>query len=219
MRIVSQLARIIFRLFAIFGMAAFVATALLLDFLNRSRAVEPPADLPPVAVVFTGDFDRIHMGLELLSAGRVEQLFITGVNGDAGLDVARFATQFNLTPEEAGWIESGKISLAPDALTTFENAMETGCWLDRQPERVDAVALITSRMHMARASIALQHEIWPRNVVRIVSDPEEAYDFMKLDLRDFAEYVATWSITFLPHGLWPGDVPSLCHISPPPAEE
>jgi len=197
-------------------MAALVLTGLLLDFLNRSRVEDTIQDLPSIAIVFTGDFDRIHMGLDLLSAGHVDQLFITGVNGDAGLGVARFARQFNLPPEQTTWLKTGKINLAADAHTTFENALETGCWLDRQPTDIAAVALITSRTHMARASIALQHEIWPRDVVRVISDPEDVYDPFLLNLLDFGEYAATWAITLLPHALWPANEPSICQTGPRP---
>lgn len=209
MRIFANLARLLVRLLAGFGMASLLIAALLADFMNRSRVGEVAEELPRTAIVFTGHFDRIRVGLELLSTGRVDQLFITGVNGDAGLNVARFAQQFDLPPEQAAWIETGKISLAADAHTTFENAWEAGCWMDQQPD-IEAVVLITSRRHMARASVALQNEIWPVDVVRLVSDPDDIYDPLLLNVLDFGEFVATWALTLLPHDLWPANKPSIC---------
>ncbi len=206
----AGLVRTIVRILALIGAVAVVLGALLLDFVNRATTPERTGDLPGTAVVFTGDFDRIRAGLDLLSEGRVDRLFITGVNGDAGLDPERFATQFSLPPEQVQWLDTGRIVLAPDAHTTIENAWETGCWLDRQPDAGRAVALITSRSHMARASVALRNELWPVGVVRVVSDPGEAFDIRQLSLLDFAEYAATWAITLLPHGFWPGVEPAIC---------
>lgn len=208
-RILAKLARILVRLLAGFGMAALVLAALLADFMNRSSVDRTLEELPRTAIVFTGHFDRIDLGLDLLSTGRIDRLFITGVNGDAGLNVGRFAEQFDLSPEQAAWIETGKIALAADAHTTFENAWEAGCWLDQTPD-IEAVALITSRRHMARASVALQNTAWPIDVVRVVSDPEAEFDPMLLNLVDFGEFAATWGITLLPYSLWPANMPSIC---------
>jgi hypothetical protein len=46
------------------------------------------------AVVFTGQFDRVDEGLRLADAGAVPRLYISGVNGNAGLDPAHFVEQF-----------------------------------------------------------------------------------------------------------------------------
>ena len=142
-------------LLIVLAVVVLLLSALLLDFVDRSRAHDMPADLPGTVIVFTGQFDRIHLGLDLLAAGRVQRLFITGVNPKAGLLVPRFADQFALTPGQADWLATGRITLAPDANSTLENALEAACWMERQPS-IDAVALITSRWHMARASLALQ---------------------------------------------------------------
>ncbi|WP_417525520.1 ElyC/SanA/YdcF family protein [Marinovum sp.] len=182
---------------------------LLFDFMTRSAPPQGNGALPPTAIVFTGDFDRIRTGLDLLASEEVERLFITGVNGDAGLNIPRFRNQFELSSYQTDWLATGQIILAPDAHTTLENAREAACWLETQPD-VDAVTLITSRQHMARASVALQHGIGRVSVVRVISNPEEPYDRLNLDLNEFSQFVATWAITLLPDDLWPGNEPALC---------
>lgn len=209
MRILLNFLRMISRVLAIFGAMALVLGLLVLDFLNRSDVTTTPDVLPRTAIVFTGQYDRIHLGLDLLTAGRVDQLFITGVNRPAGLGVDRFVRQFELTPQEITWLETGRIVLAEDANSTFENAWETGCWLRGQGD-IDAVTLITERSHMPRASIALRHEIWPLRVARVYTDALADYDPLVIDLQDFGAYIATWGITLLPHSLWTAEEPTLC---------
>lgn len=211
MRIFLKLARVISGILALVGAVAVVLAMLLFDFMHRSKIDNALENLPGTAIVFTGQYDRIRVGLELLSEGRADRLFITGVNKKAGLDIAGFASQFGLSAEQAAWIENGRIVLAPSARSTLENAWETGCWLEDQPS-VDAVMLITSRRHMARASIALQHEIAPVDVVRLFSDPQEPHDPLQLDLVELGEFIATWGITLLPHEFWPADEPALCAV-------
>jgi uncharacterized SAM-binding protein YcdF (DUF218 family) len=208
----SEFIRIIVSILAIIGSAALLVAFLLLDFLNRSSIDRVSDSLPHTAIVFTGDFGRVRLGLDLLSTGRVEQLFITGVNGDAGLNTARFAQQFNLSSLQAAWIRTGKLVLAEDAHNTLENALEAGCWLDNKPN-IDAVVLITSRSHMARASTALERRISPINVSRVISDPEGDYDPLLLNLKEFGEFAATWLITLFPPSLWPGNVPTICQVN------
>ncbi|MFZ5965204.1 YdcF family protein [Thalassococcus sp. BH17M4-6] len=157
--------------------------------------------LPPTAIVFTGQYDRIERGLELMTDGRVERLFISGVNPKAGLYIDRFAAQFDLTPRQREWLAEGRIILSPDARSTLENALETACWLEDQPE-VQAVTLITSQRHMARASLALERAIAPVRVVPVASDPADADAGRSRDPDEASELAATWAITLLPRELW-----------------
>ncbi|MDX1742506.1 MAG: YdcF family protein [Ruegeria sp.] len=209
MRLILGFIGLVFRLLSFVGIVAVVVAFLLYDFMTRSDAYAGDSEPPRTAIVFTGDFDRIERGLELLSMAKVERLFITGVNGDAGLNVDRFPKQFNLDSYETDWIATGQIILAPDAHTTIENALEAACWLDNQPD-VKAVTLITSREHMARASVALQHAIGPISVVRVISNSSDEYDKYQINLFAFGEFAATWFITLLPKSLWPGNEPALC---------
>lgn len=208
-----ELVRLISRVLAVCGALALVLAMLLMDFMVRSDVDTTPSAIPRTAIVFTGQYDRIHVGIDLLTAGRVDQLFITGVNRPAGLDVARFVTQFNLSPEQVIWLETGKITLAEEANSTFENAWETECWL-RGQEDVDAVALITERRHMPRASVALRNTIWPIRIVRVYSDALKEYNPFQIDLKAFGAFIATWGVTVLPYAFWPATEPLDCRTEP-----
>ena len=205
--------KLIFRLtltiLAVSGVIAICVSLLLLAFFERSERRNIERKIPSTVVVFTGQYDRIYKGIELLSSGTSDTLFVTGANRKAGIHVDRFSSQFGLTPQQAKWIEEDKILLAPDARDTLENALEASCWLERQRD-IEAVALITSQRHMARASIALEHAIAPIKVVRIMSDEPDNYDKLQLDLVEFGKFVATWAVTLLPYDFWPSDKPSTC---------
>lgn len=209
MKAVRAFAILVARVLSVLGICAVALALLLLDFIARTdtdeRAGEPPRDV----VVFTGAYDRIDLGLEMIASSRADQLIISGANRTSGLIPDRFPALFDPTPEQAEWVSSGRIILAPDAHSTFENALETACWLEMQPE-IDAVTLVTSRRHMARASLALQRAVGSVSVVRLVSDPLEPYDRLKIDLDEFSKFGATWLVTLLPTSLWPGNEPSLC---------
>lgn len=181
----------------------------LADFAFRSRPNLENNPLPSTAIVFTGQFDRIQRGLELLAAGEAQHLFISGVNPKAGLTVRGFADQFGLTADRRLWLETGQITLAPDAQTTLENALETACWLDHHPD-VRAVALITSQRHMARASLALERAIGPVRVIRMASDPVEALLTPWNNMIEARKFVVTWALTLLAGRFWPADLPSNC---------
>ena len=209
LRLIRDIMSMLFRVLCMIGLISVLLTLLLLDFMWRSDARVVHETLPRTAIVFTGDFDRIRKGLELLSSDEVGRLFVTGVNGDAGLNVDRFAGQFDLDAEQAGWIASGKIVLAPDAHTTMENAVEAECWVEAQPD-LDSVVLVTSRSHMARASVALEHRIAPVSVVRMPSDPPDGSDRLQVDLIEFGKFAATWVVTLLPRNLWLSEEPSTC---------
>lgn len=213
MRPLLELISLISRVLAICGALALFLAMLFMDFMVSSDVETMPNTLPPTAIVFTGQYNRIDVGIDLLAAGRVDQLFITGVNRPAGLDVARFVAQFGLSPEQATWLKTGKIVLAEEANSTFENAWETECWL-RGREDIDAVALITERRHMPRASVALRNTIWPIRVVRVYSDALKEYDPFQIDLKAFGAFIATWGVTILPYAFWPATEPVNCHTEP-----
>ena len=199
----------VMRVFSIVGLFSVFLFYLLFDFMHRSDDHDDDGTFSHTAIVFTGAYDRIDLGLELLSSGDVDRLLITGANRTSGLIPARFPDLFDPGSQQAGWVASGKIVLAPDAHSTFENALEEACWLDTQPD-VEAVTLITSRRHMARASIALQRGIAAVSIVRMVSDPAAKYDRLEIDLEEFGRFVATWGITLLPRAFWPANEPEIC---------
>lgn len=197
------------RLMAGLGVVSVLISAMLFDYILRMDTDERADDPPRSVVVFTGAYDRIDLGLKMIASDRADQLLISGANRTSGLIPDRFPALFDPTPEQSEWISSGRIVLGADSHSTFENALETACWLETQPE-VDSVTLITSRRHMARASLALQRSVGSVSVVRLFSDPTEPYDRLEIDLDEFSKFSATWLITLLPKSLWPGNMPSLC---------
>lgn len=174
--------------------------------------MEPSALLEPqprIGVVFTGQFERIRFGLRLFEQDAIDRLFISGVNGGAGLVPERFDRQFDLSSELSAARAAGHIILASDANTTLENAVETSCWLARQ-SGAKSVRLVTSRHHMPRASLALERAVPSGfSVTRVVSDEGVSTEPAVL-LQEVPQFVATWIVTLAPRALWTADPSSLC---------
>ena len=207
-------ARVFWILFTPLLILAGSGGVLYVDFTARMQSTADGTDLPKTAVIFTGQFDRIRAGLRLLEEGRIERLFVSGVNAKAGLDVGRFADQFGLSPEQGMLLSSGGIILAPDANTTLENAIETRCWLTSHQD-IDAVILITSRRHLARASLALERAA-PEGtaVLRLASDLSAERVGGRDGKTEFIKFTMTWLITLLPYDRWPSNQPRLCSSFP-----
>jgi uncharacterized SAM-binding protein YcdF (DUF218 family) len=128
--------------------------------LDRIRQVS-------AAVVFTGQFERVDVGLRLADAGTVPRLYISGVNGNAGLDPANFVEQFSIrNPDIADLrrLVACCVELGERADNTFQNAQDTKCWVDRRG-LTGPLLLITSRQHMARAMAALSGALPDRVIV------------------------------------------------------
>jgi uncharacterized SAM-binding protein YcdF (DUF218 family) len=108
-------------------------------------------------VVFTGQFQRVDVGLRLADAGAVPRLYISGVNGGAGIDPAHFVEQFSIrNPDIADLrrLVACCVEWGERADNTFQNAQDTKCWVDRRG-LTGPLLLITSRQTMARAMAAL----------------------------------------------------------------
>lgn len=188
-----------------------LAVSLVREFSIRSASVSDATSLPATAVVFTGQFDRIDLALHLFDQGHVERIFISGVNGKAGIAPQDFADQFRLSSIAQAALASGEIILAPDAKTTIENALETACWLDGQPD-VGEIVLITGLSHMPRASWALERANTHSVLVRRLS-PDLAHAKGAATRRTFpemAKFGVTVLLTILPRHFWPADRPSKC---------
>lgn len=170
--------------------------------------------MPRIAVVFTGQFERIHFALGLFEEGRIDRLFISGVNSGAGLDPKRFDRQFGLSEALRAARAEGRIVLASEANTTLENAAETACWLRMSPE-VDTVALITSHRHMPRASLALERALSANlSVHRMASDRGSGGESSRAKAVEFRKFVGTWGVTGLSPAFWADATPEHCPSRP-----
>ena len=119
------------------------------------------------AVVFTGQYERVDAGLRLADAGTVPRLYISGVNGNAGLDPARFIEQFSIrNPDIADLrrLVACCVELGERADNTFQNAQDTKCWVDRRG-LTGPLLLITSRRTLARATAALSGALPGRAII------------------------------------------------------
>ena len=182
--------------------AALIVTGLLLlgviagEFRDRQQPTLTTS--VPVAVVFTGQYDRIELALRLFDLGGIDRLLISGVNPKAGLFPDTIADQFRFSEAARAALAAGRIRLSPDAADTFQNAAETACWLSGQADVTD-VLLVTSSSHMPRASITLQRALPPGVRLHRVTPPETADDRAKQQT-EFVKFAAAWVATLFPAG-------------------
>lgn len=151
------------------------------------------------AVVFTGQFERVDVGLRLADAGAVPRLYISGVNGNAGMDPSYFVEQFSIRNPDiadlrrlvACCAEWGK-----RANNTFQNAQDTKCWVDRRA-LTGPLLLITSRKTMARALAALSGALPDRIIVPYpVEDGDPTGGQTRM--RAYLKYLVTIVVARLP---------------------
>jgi len=185
--------------------------ALINEFHIRSSPVTDVPELPSIGVVFTGQFDRVELILKLFDQGDLNHVFISGVNHGAGLTQEGFADKFQLSEDARAALAAGDIILAPKATTTIENALEAACWLNRYQD-LHQVLLITGRMHMPRASWALERALNKPTIVRRISppDPNVSFDQKHWVSSEFFKFAATAVLTALPNRLWPGQGKVIC---------
>lgn len=204
---------------AISGLLAtlvFVALVILADFQHRQAPDPLTTDTASIAIVFTGQFDRIETALNLFDQGRVKQLFISGVGPGSGLRPETLADQFDFSPRARAALQSGEILLSPDAIDTFDNAAETACWLRTQPAAARAsVILVTSVSHMPRASITLERALPAGTRVHRISPPETDLDRAAQRVEQ-GKFVYSWIATLFPASRDPAAYLALCGNSPTP---
>jgi uncharacterized SAM-binding protein YcdF (DUF218 family) len=179
---------------------ALVAAWIVFSFALRTTPTYPSPNPPVTGVVFTGQFDRIDVGLDLMEKGKLSLLFISGVNQGAGLNPANFSVQFDLRGALARDLAEGRIILATDAQDTLENALEASCWLAQHPSIKDVV-LITSPLHMPRASLVLERA--SRVKVERLPVGADTGDYGDFRSSEFWKYTGTWFLTLLPTSMWP----------------
>ncbi len=116
-------------------------------------------------VVLTGGSGRIETGLELLSQGLAERLFISGVGPSVSADTLVDAE----TPERETLLE--KITVGAEAEDTPGNAIETAKWVRAQ--NVTSIRLVTAAYHMPRGLRELRRAMPDATVIPHPVFPEQ----------------------------------------------
>jgi uncharacterized SAM-binding protein YcdF (DUF218 family) len=142
-------------------------------------------------VVLTGGRLRLETALELLSAGRAQRLFISGVNPHVDR-VALLRVAGRTDPAEADHIEIGH-----EAENTLGNARETAEWMRRKGYR--SLRLVTSWYHMRRSLLEFTRAM-PDTL--IVAEPvfaghgeplawSDRFDIAMLAVGEYNKFLAT----------------------------
>ncbi len=146
-----------------------------------------------VAVVFTGTFERVDAGLQLLHAGVVPRLYISGVNANAGILPDGFVSQFsqrNPNIADLRRLVECCAEWGVNANNTLQNGMDTKCWADRRGVR-GPLLLITSRLHMARALDALLIALPGREIIPYpIDDPLSRVDDTAMRALEYLKYLS-----------------------------
>jgi uncharacterized SAM-binding protein YcdF (DUF218 family) len=163
------------------------------DFYRRTQSTFVTSTSPLPGVVFTGQFSRVYAGLDLLERGHIAPLLISGTNQGAGIPLAGFSDQFQLSATLRNALAAGTLVLSANANNTLENAHDTRHWLSTllpgQP-----VVLITSRFHMPRASLVLEQALSGRQVLRYgVAEDTVRYEGVVVE---FWKYLGTWVMKY-----------------------
>ncbi len=100
------------------------------------------AERAQAIVVFTGSQARIPSALMLWRKGVAPRVLVSGVH--------RRTRSRDLTGEQA----AGSVALGRAARNTFENAVETVLWTNKN--NIDKIILVTSDVHMRRSRLYLR---------------------------------------------------------------
>ena len=193
----SVLSRVVGR--CILGLVLFSAAVDYFTFDSFSIPSQVQIRQVSAAVVFTGRYVRVDAGLQLVNAGVVPRLYISGVNGRAGIRPASFVKQFSARnpdiPDLKRLVECC-IEWGERADNTIQNAQDTKCWVDRR-RLAGSLLLITSQRHMARAMAALSGTIPDRVIIPYpVDDGPLLVGSMRR--RAYLNYLITLAVVHLP---------------------
>ena len=112
------------------------------------KQVLDPSTRTNAIVVLTGGSRRLGEGLELLSQGLAEKLFVSGVY--RGVDVRELLQIVRRNPRELETL----IGIG-NATNTAENALETMVWMRTREYR--SLRLVTAAYHMPRSLLEFRH--------------------------------------------------------------
>lgn len=149
----------------VIGLAGMLIAGLFAFVGKLPRQVENPEAQTDAIVVLTGGSERLAAGLALLSQGRAEKLFISGVDRGTSREAIRAragaAARFECC-----------VVIGRDALDTEGNAGETAAWLKAQG--YNSLRVVTASYHMPRSLLEMRrampgitlvpHPVFPRRV-------------------------------------------------------
>ncbi len=152
---------------AVLGLLAVIWTAGLFWFAATLETELEVSDRHTDAiVVLTGGSLRVDQGIELLSRGLADKLFVSGVA--QGVDLKQLLKISRETPEDL----SCCIALGYEADDTAGNARETAAWMEDQGYA--SLRLVTAAYHMPRSLLEfrrtmpdieiLPHPVFPAHV-------------------------------------------------------
>lgn len=139
-------------------------------------------------IVLTGGDKRVNTGLDLLSAGKADYLFISGVNA-------------KVKPVDLIALWQGdhdkvlpKITLGYAADNTASNATESQQWIRKN--NIKSIRLVTANYHMTR-SLLMFHNAMPDVLIYkhpVVPDDFEPWkeQFWPLTFSEYNKVLATW---------------------------
>jgi uncharacterized SAM-binding protein YcdF (DUF218 family) len=114
-------------------------------------------------VVLTGGSLRLDRGFELLTQGRAQKMFVSGVEDGVTLASLLRSREYHVFADH---IPPGGVTLGYRARSTVGNAEETAQWVAR--EGVRSIRLVTGNYHIPRSVYELR-EAMPG--IAIIPDP------------------------------------------------
>jgi uncharacterized SAM-binding protein YcdF (DUF218 family) len=128
-----------------------------------SKIATAPDRKTQAIVVLTGGSLRLQAGLDLLSRGLAEKLFVSGVH--RGVDVAELLRISRQTPKALDCC----IVLGYAADNTRGNAQETAAWMDKEGYR--SMRLVTANYHMPRSLFELRQVLPNADIIAHAVSP------------------------------------------------
>lgn len=191
--------RVVGRLFV--GLALISVALGFLVFDSFDVPLEAEVRRASAGIVFTGAFQRVDVGLQLLDRGAIPRLYLSGVNAGAGMRPARLVSQFSLRNPNIADLQrlvACCVEWGEAANNTFQNASDTKCWVDRR-ELAGPLLLITSRPHMARAMAVLSAALPGRELIAYpVEDARSSAQSLRGRTIEYLKYLGALVAVRLP---------------------
>lgn len=153
--------------FAVAGiLVVLIWGAGLFSFASRVRSTAKDDETRTDAIIaLTGGTDRVATGTELLKRGKAEKLLISGVN--RAVDWNLLSRTIETLPDDI----ADKITLGHVAADTWENALESRNWMEKNG--FSSLRLVTAAYHMPRSlsefknampdATIIPHPVFPAN--------------------------------------------------------